>query len=114
MAQQSKAFGNEMVKFKAALAALKAEPDAYKGFEEQVRALEDGITALEKLDAEQEALKAKLHEKTEELYAKIDDTDKTYAALKRMWKARFGTNTAKAKAFEPGEGAISHRNPANH
>ncbi len=115
MARKSMAFGVEMVRFKHALDQLNANRADFKGFEDRIKALEDGVAALETLNAQQEALKAQLREKTEELNNKRDDTRRTYGELKRVWKAKYGVNTAKAKAYDIEEGTLrSARNDSNN
>lgn len=107
-AQKSRSFGAQMVRFKHALSRLKENTQDFSGFEPEIKKFEEGLEKVEKLNEKQEALKAKLHETTEMFYVELKDLEKQYSALKRVWQAKYGVNTAKAKSFEPAEGVI-HR-----
>ncbi len=109
-ATKSKAFGAELLRFKHAADVMDANAGDFPGFKGDIKALKDGVAALEKLNQEQEDLKAQLRQKTEELNNRRAMTRHVYGSLKRAWQAKYGTNTAKAKEFDLEEGVIAHRN----
>ena len=111
-AKKSKAFGAELLRFRHAQDVLSANAGIFPGFKEDIRVLGDGIAALETLNSEQEALKAQLRQKTEELNSKRARLRQVHSALRRAWQAKYGVNTAKGREFEPEEGLITHRNNA--
>ena len=111
--KKSRSFGAQMVRFRHALAQIKENAQDFSGFDAEIKAFEQAIEGIEKLNEEQEALKAKLHEATERFYEEMGGLEKQYSALKRVWQAKYGVNTAKAKAFEPGEGMVHHAEPHN-
>jgi len=96
---KGKAVGDYLVRWNQMLEALKNELAQNPHMQADYNALKSLKPQVEAKDAEQEMLKGKLTEATNQLKALLKDAEKHYSSLRHLLEAKFGTRSPMLKKY---------------